>query len=163
PFVAEDLGTLDDDVYTLRDDNGLFGMRILQFGFDGTADNPHQPHNFPTSCIAYTGTHDNQTVAGWWSELDEGMRAQVAAYYQIEPWASEGRVAWSFIEAVMGSRADVAVVPVQDLLVLDDRARMNDPSVFVGNWSWRMPENGLSPELAASVRSLAEKYGRLRG
>lgn len=162
PFVAEDLGTLDDDVYALRDRNGLYGMRILQFGFDGTADNPHQPHTFPRECIAYTGTHDNQTVAGWWSELDEGMRDQVARYYQFEPWAAPGRATWSFIEAAMGSRADVAVVPVQDLLILDDRARMNDPSVFVGNWSWRMPPDGLSAELAQSVRRLAERYDRVR-
>lgn len=162
PFVAEDLGTLDDDVYRLRDENGLFGMRILQFGFDGTPDNPHQPHVFPTSCIAYTGTHDNQTVAGWWAGLDPDMRAQVASYYQFEPDAGPGRVVWSLIEAAIGSRADVAVVPIQDLLVLDDRARMNDPAVFVGNWSWRMPENGLSLDLAAAVRALAERYDRLR-
>jgi len=162
PFVAEDLGTLDDDVYRLRDENGLFGMRILQFGFDGTPDNPHQPHVFPTSCIAYTGTHDNQTVAGWWAGLDPDMRAQVASYYQFEPDAGPGRVVWSLIEAAIGSRADVAVVPIQDLLVLDDRARMNDPAVFVGNWSWRMPEDGLSLDLAASVRALAERYDRLR-
>lgn len=162
PFVAEDLGTLDDHVYRLRDENGLFGMRILQFGFDGTPDNPHQPHVFPTSCIAYTGTHDNQTVAGWWAGLDPEMRAQVASYYQFEPDAHTGRVVWSLIEAAIGSRADVAVVPIQDLLVLDDRARMNDPAVFVGNWSWRMPENGLSLDLAASVRALAERYDRLR-
>ncbi len=162
PFVAEDLGTLDDDVYRLRDENGLFGMRILQFGFDGTPNNPHRPDVFPRECIAYTGTHDNQTIAGWWSTLDEGMREQVAAYYQFEPWAADGRVVWSFIEAAMGSRADVAVVPVQDLLVLDDRARMNDPSVFVGNWSWRMPPEELSHELAETLRALAGRYGRLR-
>lgn len=160
PFVAEDLGTLDDDVYRLRDDNGLFGMRILQFGFDGTPDNPHQPHTFPTSCIAYTGTHDNQTVHGWWNDLDAGTREQVARYYRVSPTDDVGHVVWSLVEAAIGSRADVAVIPIQDLLVLDDRARMNDPSVFVGNWSWRMPANGLSRELAESVHDLAERYGR---
>ena len=163
PFVAEDLGTLDDDVYKLRDDNGLFGMRILQFGFDGTPDNPHQPHVFPRSCIAYTGTHDNETVAGWWSGLSARMRADVARYYQFDVGDDVGRVVWSLIEAVLGSRADVAVVPIQDLLVLGDDARMNDPATFVGNWSWRMPPTGQSPELAASLRRLAERYGRVRG
>lgn len=137
-------------------------MRILQFGFDGTADNPHRPHTFPRECIAYTGTHDNQTAAGWWAGLDEDVRRQVAAYYQFDPSADPGRVVWSLIEAVMGSRADVAVVPVQDLLVLDDRARMNDPSVFVGNWSWRMPPDGLSADLARSLHALAQRYDRLR-
>lgn len=163
PFVAEDLGTLDEDVYRLRDDNGLFGMRILQFGFDGTPDNDHRPERFPRACIAYTGTHDNDTVAAWWAGLDDGTRHEVAACYQIEPWADAGRVTWSLIEAAIASRADVAVIPIQDLLVLDGRARMNDPSVFVGNWSWRMPPDGLSPALAASVRSLAERYDRVGG
>jgi 4-alpha-glucanotransferase len=162
PFVAEDLGTLDDAVYRLRDDNRLYGMRILQFGFDGTTDNPHQPHTFPTSCIAYTGTHDNETVLAWWKGLDEGIREQVARYYQFSPHDDRGRIVWSLVEAAIASRADVAVVPMQDLLVLDDRARMNDPSVFVGNWSWRLPPDGLSLELAASVHSLADRYGRSR-
>lgn len=160
PFVAEDLGTLDDAVHRLRDRNGLYGMRILQFGFDGTQDNPHQPHTFPSTCLVYTGTHDNRTTAGWWDSLDDGLRAEVARYYQIDPWASPGRAAWALIEAAIGSRADVAVIPMQDLLALDDRARMNDPSVFVGNWSWRMPPSGLSADLALSLRTLAERYGR---
>lgn len=161
PFVAEDLGTLDDDVLELRDDNRLPGMRILQFGFDGTPDNPHQPHRFPTACLAYTGTHDNDTVAGWWASMDPQRRAEVAAYYQVDPHADPGRLVWSLIEAALGSRADVAVIPMQDLLVLDSRARMNDPSVFVGNWSWRMPPDGLSADLAASLRRLGEEYGRV--
>lgn len=160
PFVAEDLGTLDDEVLRLRDDNALPGMRILQFGFDGTPDNPHQPHRFPQRCLAYTGTHDNQPLAGWWLSLDEQHRAEVARYYQVDPRADVGRVVWSLIEAAIGSRAQVAVVPLQDLLVLDDRARMNDPSVFVGNWSWRAPPDGLSDDLAAALRALAERYGR---
>ncbi len=163
PFVAEDLGTLDDDVYRLRDDNSLFGMRILQFGFDGTADNPHRPHAFPTSCIAYTGTHDNEPVAAWWSAMSPKMRTEVARYYQFEPDADIGRVVWSLIEAALGSKADVAVIPVQDLLVLGEADRMNDPSTFVGNWSWRMPPTGQSAELADSLRSLAERYGRVHG
>jgi 4-alpha-glucanotransferase len=136
-------------------------MRILEFGFDGTSDNPHLPHRFPTACLAYTGTHDNDTVAGWWASLDSQQRAEVAAYYQVDPRADTGRIVWSLIEAAMGSRADVAVFPMQDLLVLDSRARMNDPSVFVGNWSWRMPPEGLSGELAASLRRLAQRYGRV--
>jgi 4-alpha-glucanotransferase len=161
PFVAEDLGTLDDDVLALRDDNHLAGMRILQFGFDGTPDNPHRPHRFPAHSIAYTGTHDNDTVASWWTGLDPAMRAEVAACFQIPADADAGRATWALIESALGSRAALAVVPMQDLLVLDGRARMNDPSVFVGNWSWRMPPDGLSDDLAASLRALAERYDRI--
>ncbi len=158
PFVAEDLGTLDDAVYRLRDDNGLYGMRILQFGFDGMPDNLHRPHVFPPETIAYTGTHDNDTVASWWRGLDPERQAEVAAYYQFCPEDDVGRVVWSLIEAAIACRSNVAVIPMQDLLVLDGRARMNDPATFVGNWSWRLPPNGLSAELAASVRRLVEQY-----
>ena len=147
-------------VLELRDANDLPGMRILQFGFDGTPDNPHQPHRFPQRCMVYTGTNDNQTLAGWWESLTHDEREVVAGYYQVPPDADIGRVVWSLIEAAVGSRAQVSVVPLQDLLVLDDRARMNDPSVFVGNWSWRAPANGTSSELASSLRSLVERYGR---
>ncbi len=160
PFVAEDLGTLDDDVYELRDHNRLPGMRVLQFGFDGTPDNPHQPHAFPEACIAYTGTHDNDTVAGWWTDLTPEERAEIAVYYQFSPGDDIGRVVWSLIEAAIGSRAVVAVVPIQDLLVLDGRARMNVPSSTEGNWGWRMPPDALSRDLAASIRHLCERYDR---
>jgi 4-alpha-glucanotransferase len=160
PFVAEDLGVVDDDVEALRDDNGLVGMRILQFGFDGTPDNPHLPHGFPEACIVYTGTHDNQPIAGWWDSLDPEGRLAVGQYYQHGSEADTGRATWSFIEAAVGSRAVVAVIPMQDLLVLDDRSRMNDPSVPVGNWGWRMPVGVTGGGLARAVRQLAVRYGR---
>lgn len=160
PFVAEDLGVLDDDVYELRDRNRLPGMRIIQFGFDGTPDNPHLPHRYTDACIAYTGTHDNAPIAAWWQSLDPAERAEVAAYYQHEPDAGSGRATWSFIEAAIGSRAVAAVVPVQDWLVLDTRSRMNDPSVEQGNWGWRMPTGALSDDLAHSMLQLARRYGR---
>jgi 4-alpha-glucanotransferase len=161
PFVAEDLGTLDDDVYELRDANHLPGMRVVQFGFDGLPDNVHLPAAWPESCVVYTGTHDNQPIAGWWDGLDPAMRADVARVYQHEPDAGGGRAAWSFIEAAIASQARAAVIPVQDLLVLDDRARMNDPSRPHGNWGWRVPGDAQSAELARAVRSLGERYGRV--
>ena len=162
PFIAEDLGSVGEDVHRLRDANGLTGMRVLQYGFDGDPDNPHLPHTFPSSCVAYTGTHDNQTLHGWWDSLDRSVRERVAAYYQFSPSDEIGTVVWSLIEADLGSRADLAVIPVQDLLVQGSTARMNDPSTILGNWSWRMPTDGLSRELATSLRILADRYGRLR-
>jgi len=158
PFVAEDLGTLDAAVHELRDRNGLFGMRVLQFGFDGLPDNLHRPDVFPEESIAYTGTHDNDTVAGWWDTLGASTRAEVARYYQFGPEDPVGRVVWSLIEAAIASRSRVAVIPFQDLLVLDQRARMNDPARSVGNWEWRLPPNGLSDDLARSLRRLRERY-----
>lgn len=160
PFVAEDLGVLDDGVYALRDGNHLLGMRILQFGFDGTPDNPHRPDRFPEACIAYTGTHDNAPVGGWWESLDGHMRAEVAAYYHHEPDAGRERAAASLVEAAYGSRAVAAVVPIQDWLGLGMEARMNDPSHEHGNWGWRMPADALTPELAARMRDLASRSGR---
>jgi 4-alpha-glucanotransferase len=160
PLVAEDLGVLDDAVYELRDRNHLPGMRILQFGFDGTPDNPHRPDRFPESCIVYTGTHDNAPVGGWWESLDDGARADVAGYYQFEADADRARAASSLIEAAYGSRAIAAITPIQDWLALDMSARMNDPSQEVGQWGWRMPAGALTPELAARMRSLAERNTR---
>jgi 4-alpha-glucanotransferase len=161
PLVAEDLGTLDDAVYELRDHNGLPGMRVLQFGFDGTTDNPHLPDRFTESCIAYTGTHDNQPIAAWWLSLEQAARDEVGAYYQHGAEADPTRATWSFIEAAFGSRAIAAVVPVQDLLALGDDARMNDPSSPLGNWRWRMPVDALTPDLAWTLRRFGDRYGRL--
>ncbi len=161
PFIAEDLGTLDDAVYALRDDNGLPGMRVLQFGFDGLPDNPHLPSALVEACIVYTGTHDNDTISSWWTSLDHEHRLEVERVFQLPPFADVGRAVWSFIEAAVGSRAIAAVIPMQDLLVLDERSRMNVPSTTTGNWSWRMPPNALSTDLAASIRNLADRYGRL--
>ena len=161
PLVAEDLGTLDDAVYELRDHNDLPGMRVLQFGFDGTEDNPHLPDRFTESCIVYTGTHDNQPIAAWWLSLDQAARDEVGAYYQHGAEADPTRATWSFIEAAFGSRAIAAIVPVQDLLVLGDAARMNDPSSPLGNWRWRMPVDALTPDLAWMLRHLGDRYGRL--
>lgn len=160
PLVAEDLGTLDDAVHALRDDNGLPGMRILQFGFDGTPDNPHLPAAISERAIVYTGTHDNEPIGGWWDALDPGVRSAVAATYQHPVDADTGRAVWSFIEAAFGSRAVAAVFPVQDLLVLDERARMNEPSSEVGNWGWRMPRSPLSQALAKRLSGLATQYRR---
>jgi len=160
PFVAEDLGTLDEAVHVLREANGLPGMRVVQFGFDGLPDNPHLPQAWSEACVVYTGTHDNEPIAAWWNSLDARRRADVARVYQIPPDADTGRAVWSFIEAAIASRASGAVIPMQDLLVLDERARMNVPSTTSGNWSWRMPADALSDELAASLRRLGDGYGR---
>jgi len=160
PFVAEDLGELDEPVYVLRDSNDLPGMRVLQFGFDGGPENPHSLEAFIERCVAYTGTHDNNTTAGWWDDLDAETKANVVEGLDIRTGAGIETIVWTIIEAVIASPAVVAVIPVQDLLVLDQQARMNVPSTTTGNWGWRMPPGLLTPELATSIHLLAERYLR---
>ena len=162
PFVAEDLGELDDAVYRLRDDNHLPGMRVLQFGFDGSPDNPHSPDQLIEACLVYTGTHDNNTTAGWWASLDGGTRATVEAALQLGTDTDTGTemVVGAMVEAAVASPAVVAVIPVQDLLVLGEDSRMNVPGTTAGNWGWRLAPGRLTPDLAASVRALAQRHRR---
>ena len=150
PFVAEDLGTLDDDVYELRDHIRLPGMRVLQFGYDGTPDNPHQPHAFPEACIAYTGTHDNATCIGWWQQLSDDQRHQVEQLV-----GSVHAPGWQLLELALASEADWAVVPLQDLLQLGDEARFNTPGTSEGNWQWRL-SGGLE-----AIRGPLKGFGEL--
>ena len=160
PFVAEDLGELDEAVYVLRDTNELPGMRVLQFGLDGSSGNPHFPEEYVEACVAYTGTHDNNTAAGWWSALDDDQRMTAAELLGIDADADTGTAVWAMIEAVVASPAVTAVIPIQDLLVLDEQARMNVPGTTIGNWNWRMPPGLLTPELAGEVSALAARHGR---
>lgn len=171
PLVAEDLGDLDDDVVDLRDDNDLIGMRVLQFGFDGEgpdqhspnehSPNEHHPSRIGERTIAYTGTHDNDTLAGWWRSLGRRRRAWVRADTALPPRVRERRAVWWLIGEVFRSPAVAAVVPVQDLLVLGPEARMNTPSTSRGNWTWRMTDGLLTPRLARELRCVAESSGRL--
>ena len=161
PFVAEDLGDLDDDVYALRDDNDFPGMRVLQFGFDGDPNNPHHPDAISERTLVYTGTHDNDTAANWWLTLDDRVRGNVANGLGVSADAEADVAVWSLIEAAIASPAVVAVAPIQDLLVLGGEARMNVPGTTTGNWNWRMPPELLTPELAARLRAVAERSGRV--
>lgn len=160
PIVAEDLGDLDDAVLALRDRNGLLGMRVLQFGFDGDGPNDHHPTRVVDRCIYYTGTHDNDTLAGWWHRLARSQRGRVRRETGMPPRVrTPGAVRW-LVEVVLGSPAAVAVVPIQDLLVLGSEARMNTPGTVVANWRWRLPAGRLTRRLADDVRTLAERTGR---
>ncbi len=134
PLLAEDLGLVTPDVIRLRDEFGLPGMRVLQFAFGGDADNPHLPRNYSTNSVAYTGTHDNDTTAGWYRKLSSAERGRVrecADAVGRSPARAMMRLAWE-------SAANVAIAPVQDLLEMGTRARMNTPGVARGNWRWRL-------------------------
>jgi 4-alpha-glucanotransferase len=136
PLIAEDLGVITPAVESLRDGFSLPGMKILQFAFDGQTGNPYLPANYHGSqWVVYTGTHDNATTLGWWRQLDEGTRGQVAALVGGEVRAP----GWQLLEVALRSSAELVVVPLQDLLELGDEARFNTPGTTdVGNWCWRL-------------------------
>jgi 4-alpha-glucanotransferase len=162
PFIAEDLGYITREVQELRDRWGFPGMRVLQFAFgDESIENPHKPFNFINNCVAYTGTHDNDTSLGWFS-ADSGPweRAEREAALKYMGCTRADAV-WSFIRTVLSSVADIAIVPMQDVLGLGTEARMNLPSTIGNNWRWRMTEDQLRPELAVRLRDMNRMYGRL--
>ena len=143
PFIAEDLGMVTPDVYALRDQFHLPGMRILQFAFDGHSDNPYLPHNFVANTVVYTGTHDNSTARGWFEDLTSDQREDIRRY--LTGRGVENDVAaHALMELAWSSVAALAIAPLQDLLNLGKEARMNVPGYPQGNWRWRCTEEMLS-------------------
>ncbi len=157
PLVAEDLGETGPEVEQLRDDLGLPGMRILEFAWSNEDTNPFLPANHVPNCVVYTGTHDNDTVLGWWAQASDAERTQARATLG----ASCGDVAWDFIAAAQASVAKTAIVPVQDVLSLGSEARFNTPGKASGNWTWRLADRQLLPEHAERLHSLATEHRRL--
>jgi 4-alpha-glucanotransferase len=160
PVWAEDLGLITTEVEKLRDDFDFPGMKVPQFAFDDKgAENPYLPFNFTENCVCYTGTHDNDTTLGWYATTDEKSRDHVRRYLRVD-----GREAgWDFIRASYTSVANLAVIPLQDLMSLGSEARFNTPGKSQGNWSWRYrPDQlrALHENSAAYLRQLAELSGR---
>lgn len=148
PLVAEDLGIITPDVTELRHQFRLPGMSVLQFAFDEHADNPHKPENVQPDTVYYTGTHDNDTTLGWWRTLPDHARHGVMQQLGVgDPEA----VPDAMIVTVLGSRAALAVLPMQDVLRLGSEARMNTPGTDNGNWSWRFEWEALPADLASRL------------
>jgi 4-alpha-glucanotransferase len=154
PIIAEDLGSPVAAQLALRDKFKFPGMRILQFGFGGN--DYHLPHVFPHHCVAYTGTHDNQTIVGWFESLAQAERDRATAYVGV----SEKEQHWNFIRALFTSVADTVIIPVQDALGSGAKDRMNVPGVAVGNWGWRM-DGPMPRNVIAKLRALSQATGRL--
>ncbi|MCC7189820.1 MAG: 4-alpha-glucanotransferase [Anaerolineales bacterium] len=155
PIIAEDLGLITPDVIALLEELQLPGMKVLQFGFSGP-DSPFLPHNYAENCVAYTGTHDNDTARGWFESATDEEREFALRYLD-----SDGSdFAWDLIRAVWSSVAVIAVAPMQDLLNLGGEARMNFPSKLGGNWEWRMQEEDLTESLARKLQELNWLYLR---
>jgi len=160
PLIAEDLGDIDAPVRALRDGAGLPGMLILQFAFGGGPASPFLPHHHVRDAVCYTGTHDNDTTAGWWRAADPAVRSHVAAYLGKPVLAD---VTWEMIRLACASVADTAIVPVQDILDLGSEARLNVPGMPEKNWTWRMAAGALTADHARRLRALAATFGRLPG
>ncbi|MDO6460781.1 4-alpha-glucanotransferase [Granulosicoccaceae sp. 1_MG-2023] len=158
PLVAEDLGVITPEVNALREQFGLPGMAVLQFSFDAFEDNPHKPENMTPATVAYTGTHDNDTTRGWFDSLDEGTQAHVMQRLGTD---DPSQVTDSMIATALNSRANLAVIPLQDLLGLGSEARMNTPGTTENNWQWQVNAADLTTELAAHIRQRVADSGRL--
>lgn len=157
-LVAEDLGHITEAVVRLRRDTGIPGMRILQFAFDGHADNPHLPHHHEPDTVCYTGTHDNDTTLGWWHALDGASRRRAAQYLgQPDPPMPQ-----ALVQCAWASPAPLSIVPMQDLLGLGTEARMNRPGLLHGNWSWQFEWDAIPAGFAPQLRGALARHGRAR-
>ncbi len=156
PLVAEDLGLITPEVEALRARFGFPGMKILQFAFDGSTDNPYLPHRHRENCVVYTGTHDNNTSLGWFEELPEERKHAVRDYlaHPSEP------MPWPLVRWALASVARLTVVPLQDVLGLDGSHRMNRPGTTEGNWIWRFGWDWFPQDVAQRMRHLIRIYGR---
>ncbi|RPJ06401.1 MAG: 4-alpha-glucanotransferase, partial [Deltaproteobacteria bacterium] len=155
PMIAEDLGQVTPADVRLRDSFGLAPMRLFQFGFGTEADSvDHLPHNYSQLCAAYPGNHDNDTTVGWFQGLPASKRRRVQAYVGGHP----STIHHDTLRALFASPASLVIFPLQDLLGLDSRARMNVPGTVDGNWNWRL-ESQPSAATAKSLRSLTEMCG----
>jgi 4-alpha-glucanotransferase len=161
PIIAEDLGVITPDVVEVMNQFDLPGMKILLFAFgQDMPTNPYIPHNFISNCVAYTGTHDNDTVKGWFkNELSEEERMRLFLYLGREVPLDE--LHWELIRLVMMSVANTVIFPIQDILGLDAEARMNRPATLSGNWTWRLLPGLITDEVTARLREMTETYGRV--
>ena len=161
--IAEDLGYVTDSVRRLVQESGFPGMKVLEFAFDsrdsGCA-NDYLPHNYTENSVAYTGTHDNETLAGWWKNITSEEQRLARDY--LCDYATPGkRLPRSFISLIMRSRAQLCMVPMQDYMGLDNRCRMNQPSTVGINWKWRLKEEDLTEELQKDIYDITLRYGRM--
>ena len=171
-FIAEDLGYITPKVNRLKKRAKLPGMKVLQFAFDSDGANPYLPENYKDSCVVYTGTHDNDTTAGWYKELVPDMKKRVTAYLRRSAGAVEEKstkapvfdpktAAISLVSLAFRSKADICIIPLQDHLLLGSEGRVNTPGTVGPNWRWRMKEGAFTDDIADYVLELTKESGRL--
>ena len=159
PIIVEDLGFLTPSVKKLLKDSGFPGMKVIQFAFDSREDSDYLPHNYPQHCVVYTGTHDNDTVMGWMKTAPKNSVRFAKDYLNL---TKEEGYNWGMMRAAWSSVADMAIVPMQDLLGLDSKARINIPSTTGGNWQWRATPEQIDNKLAKKLHKCMQMYARLR-
>ncbi|MGN1266951.1 MAG: 4-alpha-glucanotransferase [Dorea sp.] len=158
PIIAEDLGIITPGVEALRDEFAFPGMKVLQFAFNSTDEGDYLPHQYQNpNCICYTGTHDNDTTVGWFSELNADCQKKTLRYTKTQ---DADDISWGMIELALSSIAAYAIFPLQDILSCSSDARMNTPGVASGNWGWRYKEDDLTSEIADKLKELTILYGR---
>ncbi|MBW4578060.1 MAG: 4-alpha-glucanotransferase [Tildeniella nuda ZEHNDER 1965/U140] len=161
PILAEDLGIITPEVEALRDRFDFPGMRILMFAFGDDSNNAYLPHNYVKNTVVYPGTHDNDTTIGWWQQANATEKQFLARYLGYDSPEAISDISWLLIRTALASVADLAVIPLQDLLDLDGRSRMNDPSHNDGNWRWRYRSSDLlTQELSDRLLALTQLYSR---
>lgn len=158
PIIAEDLGFITPDVAKLLEDTGYPGMKILEFAFDSKEDSNYLPHNYTTNSVCYTGTHDNDTIVGWYNTASEQDKEFSGEYCNV---CEDEGIQWGFIRTAYQSISDYAIVQMQDILGLGSEARMNIPSTLGGNWVWRMKKGANTPQIAKKLYGLSKTYRRL--
>ena len=158
-LIAEDLGFLTDSVREMLRGAGYPGMKVLEFAFGYDPSNEYLPHHYTSNSVVYTGTHDNETFAGWCANQDESMKSFIQRYMGKEG-ADDAEMRWSFIRLALSSVSDLAVIPMQDYLGLGNEARINEPSTLGNNWKWRLCEGQFTKELAGRIREMTELYSR---
>lgn len=158
-IIAEDLGFLTESVFQLLKDSGYPGMKVLQFAFDPSEDSDYLTYKYQRNCVVYTGTHDNDTTAGWFEKLSDGDK-EVALRYMNSFYTPKEEQHWDLIALAMRSTADTCIIPVQDFLGLGSEARINMPSTLGDNWKWRMTKGAFSEELKEKIRRMTKLYGR---
>ena len=160
--IAEDLGYMTDSVRKLVRESGFPNMKVLEFAFDSRdtgAANDYLPHNYGSNCVVYTGTHDNETIVGWYDCIKPEER-QMVRDYLCDQHTPDKELYHSLIALAMLSNADTCIIPIQDHLGLDNEHRMNQPSTVGKNWRWRVKAEQISEELSAQLLTLAKRYGR---
>lgn len=158
-IIAEDLGFLTDSVLKLVSDSGYPGMKILQFAFDSREESNYLPIYYDKNCVVYTGTHDNDTVAGWYEKLDPDDKEMALEYMNAYHFEEE-EMPLEFVRLAMASVGDLCMIPIQDYLGLGSEARINEPSTVGKNWKWRLLPGQLTEDIAAIMKKMARIYGR---